>query len=577
MPDQRDRKPPRKGGVSRRDFLKGGAAVAAGAALGGGLTGGQGRLLERALAASASGTLGDIKHVVILMQENRSFDHYFGTMRGVRGFVDPTAYSSFVGAPAVSMGGIAAQSMIGTSVGGKSVSYKLADGEQILKPFEFVTKGLTQAGYTLNDVTHNWGPQHGAWNNGAMDKWMIEHLAGDPEAKYQFNSTLGLPIPGSSTVPVGIESMGFYRAKDRLSFYRAVAKAFTICDRYHCSVIGPTHPNRLMSISGSLGAHSGDAGGPVLTTYVQNAPEVVGTLSWPTFPELLTEHGVTWKVYQDPISAALFNVLGFFKQFAHPSTVREVHNAALGLAPVYPAEFAADVLADKLPAVSWIMPPAANCEHPGTPPEFGEYLVAQILNILTKNPKVWQHTVFIVNYDENGGFFDHVAPPTPGPTVTSLADIPAGSQYDGEYVHTTNPTNAAGGPPSDWYNVLGPVGLGFRTPCLVISPFSAGGHVVSDLFDHISVLKLVEKRFAPGSITGNLHLSSWRYGLVGDMTSALPRLSSPNATVPSLPQPSMTNPQVFEQTVLNAFLGVEDDAAAYPPPTSNSNDYQRQD
>jgi len=374
-------------------------------------------------------------------------------------------------------------------------------------------------------------------------------------------------------VPIGIETMGFYRAKDRLSFYRAVADAFTICDRYHCSVIGPTHPNRLVSVSGSLGAHSRDTGGPVLTTYVQKAPQVVGTLSWPTFPELLTEHGVTWKVYQ----AALFNVLGFFKQYAKPTTTRELHNAALGLAPVYPAEFAADVLAGTLPKVSWIMPPAPNCEHPGTPPEFGEYLVAQILDILTKNPAIWQHTVFIVNYDENGGFFDHVAPATPGPTVTKPADIPAGAQYDGEYVTTTNPTNAAGGPPSNWDGVLGPVGLGFRTPCLVISPFSAGGHVVSDLFDHVSVLKFIEKRFAPGAITGNLHLSSWRYGLVGDMTSTLPLLSNPNATVPSLPKPSMTNPQVFEQSVLNSFAGVEDDAAAYPPPPANSDDFKRQD
>ena len=578
MSDQRDRKPSRKGGLSRRDFLKGGAAVAAGAALGGGLTNGQGRLLERALAASASGTLGDIEHVVILMQENRSFDHYFGTMRGVRGYLDGTSYSSFTGAPAVTMADIAAQSMEGATFDGTRVSYALADGEKILKPFEIVDNGPTVPGYTLNDITHNWGPQHGVWNDGAMDKWMIEHLAHDPTAKWQLNSTHGIPTPGTSTIPVGIETMGFYRARERLTFYRALANAFTICERYHCSVIGPTHPNRLVSLSGTFGAHSGDRGGVVLDTYVKKWPKALGKLDWPTFPELLTEHGVSWKVYQDPTSMALFNVLPFFKKFLTPATAGQAHNAALALTPQYPAEFAADVLAGTLPKVSWIVPPAPNCEHPATPSEYGEFLVSQILDILTKNSDVWQHTVFLVIYDENGGFFDHVPPPTPGRSITSPSDLPTGAEFDGEYVTSTHPQTPIGSLPSDWYGILGPAGLGFRCPAFVISPFSAGGFVAPDLYDHVSVLKFVEKIFFPTpAIQGNLHVSGWRYGLVGDMTTALPRLTSKDDRVPALPQPTMTNPHVFQESLLNSLAGTVSDGQAYPPPTSNSNDYLRQD
>ena len=269
-------------------------------------------------------------------------------------------------------------------------------------------------------------------------------------------------------------------------------------------------------------------------------------------------------------------MLPYFKNITSPSNATELRNARLALTPVYPAEFEADVAAGTLPKVSWIMPPIANCEHPATPPEYGEYLVSQILETLVKNPEVWASTVFLVLYDENGGFFDHVAPPTPGPTVTTLADLPAGAEpggnLDGEYLRTADPTNAAGGAPSDWHNVLGPVGLGFRVPALVISPFSAGGWVSHGVFDHISTHKLIESLFlAPGALlgSGGLHISKWRYDLVGDLTSALPRLNAPVAEVPSLPSTSMGDPTVVEQNVLLGFAGTDDYGPAYPVPTSN--------
>ena len=573
--------------LTRRDFLRAGAmagvAGAVGAKLGSGLSPAQGRLIEAALASATAASLSDIKHVVILMQENRSFDHYFGTMAGVRGYGDTTSYSSFPTGPSTNPATVFTQSMRGTSIDGKVANYTLADGETVLEPFELVSNPPTVAGQTTNDITHDWGPQHGAWNNGHMDRFAVEHLANDPIAAWGFSTVAGIPIPGTSNVPTGITTMGYYRPGDCLSFYRALADAFTICDGYHCSVLGPTDPNRLMSMSGSLGAHSADSGGPILTTYVQNREQLFGTLNWPTMPELLGDHGVTWKIYQDPTSNLLFNILTYFQNYVKPSTSAQVQNAVNALTPVYPVQFAADVAAGTLPQVSWILPPAFACEHPAAPAEYGEWLVSQILEILTSNPAVWAQTVFLVVYDENGGFFDHVAPPTPGPTVQSVAGLPsgagAGGAYDGEYVTTANPSNAAGGPPSDWANVLGPVGLGFRTPALVVSPFSAGGWVCSDTFDHISTLKLIERVFlSPGTLTGanGLHISPWRYGLVGDLTAALPNATATTA-VPTLPATSLLFPQTATQSVINALAGTVDEGQAYPPPNANSNSFRTQD
>ena len=553
-------------GLTRRRFLTMAGATAGAVAL-------PGALLDRALAVPAAGSsLKDVKHIVMLMQENRSFDHYFGTMSGVRGFADRTPYRSFAGGPRTNPATVFDQTTLD-----KGKPLLSVGGDSYLRPFELLNDPPNANGQTLNDITHDWGPQHLAWNDGAMDQFVVQHLLNDGTARLQYSSGPGgLPEPGSSTAPIGIETMGYYRPGDSLEFYRAVASAFTICDGYHCSVLGPTDPNRLMWMTGSLGAHSGDKGGAVLTTYVSNREQLLGTLDWPTVPELLTEHGVSWKVYQDPTSNVLFNVLDYFKSFASPSNSAQVQNTALATTPVFPAQFASDVVAGTLPQVSWIMPPAPNCEHPATPPEYGEYLVSQILQTLLLNPEVWASTVFLVLYDENGGFFDHVAPPAPGPTVTSVAGLPsaaaAGGNLDGEYVTTATPTNAAGGPPSDWANVLGPVGLGFRVPALVISPFSAGGWVCHDTFDHISTHKLIESTFlTPGALVGpgGLHVSGWRYNLVGDMTSALPTLAAPMPVVPPLPPTSMGDPSVVEQNVLLGFAGTADYGPAYPVPTAN--------
>ena len=444
--------------ITRRDLLQ--TAGVAGAAAGmAGL--GLPSWMQEALAAKPkAGALTDVEHVVIFMQENRSFDHYFGTFPGVRGFSDSQ------GAAAFNQHGFPA----GT------------DG--VLQPWHL---DISAPGMDCtHDVTHEWGPQHRIWNGGAMDKWVAEHLATDGADQ------------GSLT-------MGYYDRKD-VPLYHALADAFTICDRYHCSVIGPTDPNRLYSMSATLdpgGAH----GGPLLETLVANRDTFAGKFTWKTMPEALSAKGITWKVYTSPQGGAFDNVLPYFKSFANSRKLQ-----ALGTKPTYPADFVSDVHKGKLPQVSWVVASVGESEHPAfSGPSLGEGAARTVVSTLMKKKSLWAKTALFVTWDENGGFFDHVAPPVP----------PAGSA--GEFI-TVSPL------PDIAQGINGPIGLGFRVPMLVISPFSRGGFVSSDVFDHTSTLRFLETRF--GVKVPNL--SKWRRSHTGDLTSAF-NFVSPNVSVPSLP------------------------------------------
>src|ERR1700678_3644998 len=424
-------------------FMVGGAAAVGAAAIGrarssGKITDDQARLLDKITAASATGaaSLSDVKHIVILMQENRSFDHYFGTLSGVAGFSDPNA-----------LPGVFDQYGYQPGAGVDAAGYT--------QPFNLQNNPPTENGYDTNDIDHSWGGQHNSWNGGAMNSFITSHLATD----------------GDNNGPI---TMGYF-TRAELPFYHSLADAFTICDGYHCSVLGPTDPNRLMAFSAWIDP-AGAAGGPVITT-ASDRLAMTGTLNWETMPEALQKAGVSWKVYGDPTGRLGLDVLPYFKHFSVP----------------------------------WILPPLAECEHPAAPPEWGEYLVQQILNILVANPEVWDQTVFIVDYDENGGFFDHVAPPVPA----------AGTA--GEYLTGTLPSSADG--------IAGPIGLGFRTPCLVTSPFSAGRYKDSGTLDHTSPRPLIESRF--GVTVPNL--TSWRRGVTGDLAGALNFTTGPVTALPALP------------------------------------------
>jgi phospholipase C len=350
-----------------------------------------------------------------------------------------------------------------------------------------------------------------------------------------------LAADGDANGPV---TMGYYNRSD-LAFYYALADAFTVCDGYHSSVLGPTDPNRLMAMSASIDP-AGMAGGPVVETFT-NRPAEYGKLSWTTMPERLLAAGVSWKVYNDPTG---LSPLPYFKAYDNPLSVTGIELIARALASTYPGTFASDVASGasgKLPSVSWIIPPLAECEHPAAPPEYGEYLVQQILGTLVSSPEVWAQTVFLVIYDENGGFFDHVPPPA----------APAGTP--GEDLTGTLPSSASG--------IAGPVGLGFRTPCLVISPFSRGGYLCPQTFDHTSTLRFIETRFC----VQVPNLSAWRRSITGDLTAALNLTVPPVTGVPALPPTSLPgDTSVAEQAVLNALAGTLDVGIPYPIPGANS-------
>ncbi len=439
----------RSGSFTRRRLLRGAAqaSFASAAAL---MPVSVQKLLAQ--APKRPGSLRDIKHVVLLMQENRSFDHYFGTMSGVRGFGDPNAL---------------------TLHSGRSVFYQpdLENPNGYTLPFHLDT--FSTNAQQLPSTDHSWGVQHESWNGGRMDRWLPAHRAADGEH--------------------GPYTMGYFN-RDDIPFHRALAEAFTICDAYHCSTLGPTRPNRLYYLSGTI-----DAEGRYPATRKDIPANQYDGLTWKTYPERLEEAGVSWKFYQYGQDVINFNVLRFFPQFrdARPGTALQIK----GMPTPTDGEFEYDALHDRLPAVSWLYPPHDASEHPhNSGPARGADFIASKLDAVAANPDVWAKTVFILNYDENDGLFDHVPPPIP----------PAGTPD--EFVDGT------------------PNGAGFRVPCIIVSPWTAGGWVCSQPFDHTSVLQFLER------FTGvdEPNISDWRRRTFGDLTAAL-RFGAPAARPPVLP------------------------------------------
>ena len=464
--------------TDRRTFLKvmGSGAMAAALPLN----------LRKAMSVPAHNrtrSIQDIEHIVILTQENRSFDHYFGTMRGVRGFADPRA----VRLPS-----------------GKTVWHQ-ANGAGEVIPFRPPVENL---GLTfLSDPPHGWNDGHDTWNGGRFDRW----------------------VPNK-----GLSAMTYHTRKD-IPFHFALAEAFTLADDYHCSVMGPTDPNRYHLWTGWVG-NDGKAGGPVIT----NAE--LG-YDWSTYPERLQRNGISWKVYQD-IGVGLTaegswgwtgdqpyignfgdNSLLYFHQYQNaapgsPLAVGAKTGTNIAKSGTLFDQFRADVEAGTLPQVSYIAAPEAYSEHPNWPANFGAWYGAQFLEILASNPDLWSRTVFLWNYDEEGGFFDHVVPPTP----------PASPDQGASTVSTVNEIF-----PGDRSHPAGPYGLGIRVPMIAVSPWSRGGYVNSQVFDHTSVIKFLEARFGDGNpdlVESNI--TPWRRAVVGDLTTMFD-FRNPNRGLVRLP------------------------------------------
>jgi phospholipase C len=276
----------------------------------------------------------------------------------------------------------------------------------------------------------------------------------------------------------------------------------------------------------------GKNGGPVLQTLITNRSAFFGRLTYTTMPEQLQARSISWRIYTSPDRAVLSgllsnNVLSYFKAYQDPASPL-AQNAFI---PQFPTDFISDAATGNLPQVSWIIPSVVNSDHPPSPSLFGESTLSAIVAALMTNPATWAKTVLFATYDENGGFFDHVPPPTAPPGTP------------GEYVTAPPvPDPSVIGNPA----IPGPIGLGFRVPMLVISPFSRGGFISSDLFDHTSVLRFLETRY--GAEVPNL--SAWRRATVGDMTSAF-NFSKPDTSIPALPQTVAALPSTITQCANN--------------------------
>ncbi|GGF57334.1 phospholipase C, phosphocholine-specific [Marmoricola endophyticus] len=450
-----------------------------------------------------AGGLRSIEHVVVLMQENRAFDHYYGSLRGVRGFgdADPLRLP-----------------------GGESVLHQ-PDGTGRVLPFS-VRDAAARAGRPDSDIEYLGALAHGftdatqAWGSGWYDAW----------------------VPAKTAA-----TMTFYQRRD-LALQYELADTFTICDAYHCSVFGSTNPNRNYLWTGKVGTEPGSTARAV--TNAAYDYDHAG-YDWTTYPERLEAAGTSWQIYQEwdnftdnPVeyfvpfkrvgTKVLASVEGTWRTTEELYTAmldmdaaeqrQRVAQIARGRATLTAAErslfdraiyrsepgtlvdrIAADVAAGTLPAVTWVVPTAADSEHPsaGTPVGSAN-LVYRLLDVLASDRPTWDSTATFLDFDENDGYFDHVPPP--------VAPRP----------------ESGNGP--DWYDGR-PIGLGPRVPMTVISPWTIGGHVDSTVSDHTSVLRFLERWTG----VDEPNISSWRRQVCGDLTSAFdfdragrpPRLAHP--------------------------------------------------
>jgi len=459
-------------GVSRRRFLQYtglGAAAAATVGIGAGAAAAS-TTAARGLPKGWSGTIADVKHVVILMQENRSFDHYFGTLRGVRGFGD----KQILGYPN------------GTSI------------------FQQPDPARTDLGYLLpynltdqtdGDLDHSWEGDHEARNGGLWNNW----------------------VPAKSE-----ETMGYF-TRNEIPFQYAVADAFTICDGYHQAIMAPTSPNRMYFWTGTS---SGWISNP--DDYTVDFGSDAGTPEVTTYPELLQKAGVSWQVYtNDQVGDSgsypdYFlgdygdNPLWFYQQYNSTNsrdggtseiavrgavTPWQTDAGAPPLSETHAAyvlsSFIKDVKSNSLPQVSWIVAPAGYCEHPSYTPDYGAHYVNTVLQTLFSDPELWKNTALFITYDEHDGFFDHQLPPFAEATVTD------------EYIDGL------------------PIGPGTRVPMLICSPWTRGGYVDSNVYNHTSMLEFL----AAWTGVKPANVTPWRASVTGDLTTAFD-FKNPDFSIP---------------------------------------------
>lgn len=560
---------------SRREFLKKALALAAGGHAAGAFP----AAIQEALAIDPApgSTFLDAEHVVILMQENRSFDHLYGSLRGVRGFDDPRAH---------------------TLPNGNPVWLQSNSKGETYAPFRLNIKDTKTT--WMGCLPHSWTDQTAARNGGKYDRWLDTKKSGTREYSH-------LPL-----------TLGFYNRED-LPFYYSLADAFTVCDQNFCSSLTGTTPNRLHLWTGTVRAEQSPDSRPL----VRNSDVEYGSwVNWRTFPELLEQHGISWRVYQNEMAVPTGlggeeeswlsnfgdNPLEWFTQFHsrhHPGhrawlrnqesklaaelaelqarekpdgaavsrverrleqtrkaiaefseenfaklpgreqslhrrlcTVnsgdphyRELETLVMDLDGVTREmkapkgdifhQFRKDAREGKLPTVSWMVAPQKFSDHPDSP-WYGAWYIAEALSILTSNPEVWKKTIFILCYDENDGYFDHVPPfVPPAPDRPETGKTSPGVDTTLEHVTLAHEQEWRKKYPGGAITE-GPVGLGYRVPLVIASPWSRGGFVCSEVFDHTSIIMLLEKILShkTGREIRETNISPWRRTVCGDLTSA---------------------------------------------------------
>jgi phospholipase C len=469
---------PFKAAVSRRRFLQVGS-TAAGVALAAGAGSQLGGIAGTTRAAAATRphhltrTIRDLKHVVILMQENRSFDHYFGSLQGVRGFADRQSL----------------RYQNGTSIFQQPDAARTDLG--YLLPFHMDSKKVNAQ--NARDLDHSWVGDHSARNNGVWNNY----------------------VPAKTE-----QTMGYFTRSD-IPFQYAVADAFTICDGYHQAILAPTSPNRMYFWTGTSGGFITNP-----DDYVSDFP--AGAII--TYPELLQKAGVTWQVYTNHevgdgggndawVGDFGDNPLWFYQQYEDSENATTAAGQELAIrgavqpwqpnagTPLGPnhvnhvlAQFIADATAGTLPQVSWIVAPDNYSEHPAASPSYGAHYVRAALEALMGNQELWNSTALFITYDEHDGYFDHVLPPAPDPSVTD------------EFIDGL------------------PIGFGNRVPMIIASPWTRGGYVDSNTYNHTSMLQFLE------TWTGvrAANITDWRRSVSGDLTAAFD-FAHPDFSIPDLP------------------------------------------
>lgn len=574
---------------SRREFLKKAALLTGTAAVWGVLP----DSIQKALAIDPEEgtTFLDAEHVVILMQENRSFDHCYGALQGVRGFNDPRAL---------------------TLANGNPVWLQTNPAGETYAPFRLNIKE-TNATW-MGSLPHSWTNQVDARNEGRYDRWLQAKPSGHPEYRK-------MPL-----------TLGHYTRED-IPFYYAFADAFTVCDMHFCSSLTGTTPNRLFLWTGTIRETQDERS----FANVRNEEVDYGReAKWTTFPERLEKHGVSWRIYQNEISIdsgfqgeedswlANFtdNSIEWFSQYnvrlakGHQSHLKRlaeslpkeiadlekaektpenekaltqkrealkqvtaeraewsedrwnrlssfekaIHQRAFTTNendPYYRElttityqdgdkertvrvpkgdtlfQFRKDVEEGKLPTVSWLVAPENFSDHPGAA-WYGAWYVSEVLDILTKNPEVWKKTVFILTYDENDGYFDHVPPfVVPDPKRPETGAVTDGISAAAEYVALEQDRQRK--PAADARGSA--IGLGYRVPLVVASPWSRGGCVNSQVFDHTSVLQFLEKFVShrSGRKIQETNISAYRRAVCGDLTSIFQPYRGERTITPPFP------------------------------------------